>query len=253
MQIHCENCGTVIPAANINIQEKLAVCPRCGSVFSFADHLARDAQRRKFKPPQSLVISETDEALDIRFRWMQILKPEEHLITVLCGAGAFILGSLAVAVTDHGIESIAEGVFGIGFTLAALACLYVVLILLINKVHITLDDDTIRVKNTPLLGTTRVNRADVVRVECQLAWYNREDPNSEFIDYHVRLVCHDGRTVNLVTLRRDLAFYVAQVIEDYLYGDKISYDISENGRDEVILDAEEDAAERVFTKKSGGG
>lgn len=252
MQIHCENCDTVIPAANINIQEKLAVCPRCGSVFSFADYLARDAQRRKFKPPQSLMISETDEGLDIRFRWIQILKPEEHLFTVLCGAGATILGSLAV-----GMYSSTDSVPGIalaaGFGLAALACLYVVLILLINKVHITLDDDTILVKNTPLLGTTRVNRADVVRVECQLAWYNKEDPNSEFIDYHVRLVCHDGRTVNLVTLRRDLAFYVAQVIEDYLYGDKISYDIPENGRDEVILDAEEDAAERVFTKKSAGG
>lgn len=219
MHIHCEKCGTAIPGTSINIQEKLAVCPHCGSVFSFADHLADLTPRRKAKPPESLSVTETTNALEIRYRWLTILKSEEHWFTVLCGFGVVVLGRLAYAMVD-GLDTILEGALAVGFAVAALVCLYLLLVVLFDRVSITVDHSTVRVKHKPLPFTdNNVARADVVRVDCTVASYNEDNPKSEFVDYDVRLLRHDGHKVTVATLRRDVAFYVAQVIEDYLFGD----------------------------------
>ncbi|MBI5959670.1 MAG: hypothetical protein HY866_13090, partial [Chloroflexi bacterium] len=107
MQIHCENCGTIVPAANINIQEKLAVCPQCGSVFSFAAHLTRKAPLRKLKRPSKIAVIEEENTLEIGFRWLEILKFEEHWFTLLCAAGTLLMGSLAVTLFSH-MDSLVE-------------------------------------------------------------------------------------------------------------------------------------------------
>jgi hypothetical protein len=255
MQIYCENCGAAIPGANINIQEKLAVCPECGSVFSFADHLTRQPLRRKTKPPESLSITERNDQLEIQFRWRQILKAEEHFITLLAGIGAVVLARLAYAMYD-GLDTILEGLLGVGFVLGALACVYLVLVLLLNKVTLTIDDRLIQTRHRPILWFGHnVRRADVMQVECKVAAYNDENPNSEFIDYNVQVLLHDGSSVTLAALRRDLAFYIAQVIEDYLDNDELPRDAQAPEDDEslaLLQQAEEDAADNSLMGKSGG-
>jgi hypothetical protein len=222
MQIHCETCGTVIPASNINIQEKLAVCPQCGSVFSFADHLARRAKARKIKPPPAYQVIERESMLEIRFRWLKILKGEEYGFVFLCAVGAVLLFALAGAMFADGLSTIPKAGLGVGAALAAFGCLYMMLVLLLNRVRITLDDQIIHTQNRPLpFFGHQARRAEVVQVVCEPTWYNRDDPDGEFSDYHVQLVCHDGSKTNLVTLRRDLAFYTAQIIETYLEHDEL--------------------------------
>jgi len=218
MQIHCENCDTVIPAANINIQEKLAVCPQCGSVFSFAEHLTHRPRPRKAKQPQGFTVIQQEDTLDIRFRWIRILKAEEQWFTLLCAVGVPALTALAVTMFN-GMNSVIEGVVGVFSVLGALICLYMVLMLLLNEVRITIDEDTIRAshKPVPMPGTKSAPRNSVVRIHCQAAFYNNDDPNTEYVDYDVQLVRHDGTRVTLVTLRRDLALYIADLVESYLY------------------------------------
>jgi hypothetical protein len=225
MQIHCENCNTAIPGPNINIQDKLAVCPQCGSVFSFADHLTR--KPRKSKPPRNIMIQEQDTQLEIRFRWMQVLKPEEHWFTLLCLAGIGVLGGLAAAMFD-GMDTVLEGVLGIGFVLAAMAALYMVLVILLNQVRVTIDEQMIHAQHKPLpFGNKNVQRRDVVGVTCAVASYNRDNPNSETVDYNVQLVRHDGSHVTLVNVRRDVAFYITQVIENYLDDDSAEEELED--------------------------
>ena len=255
MQIHCENCGTTIPGANINIQEKLAVCPACGSVFSFADHLTRQPLRRKTKPPESLSVTERNDQLEIQFRWRQILKAEEHFVTVLAGIGAVVLARLAYAMYE-GLDTILEGMLAVGFVLGALACVYLILVLLLNKVKLTIDDRSISVRHTPLpWANHNVRRADVVQVDCTVASYNKENPDSEFVDYNVQVLLHDGNRVTLAALRRDLAFYVAQGIEDYLYNGETPQDAQAPEDDEqlaLLQQAEEDAADNSLMGRSEG-
>lgn len=245
MQIHCENCGATIPGANINIQEKLAVCPECGSVFSFADHLNKPTPARKFKPPKTLSVIEKNNSLEIQFRWRQILKEEEHWFTVACAFGTLLLGRLAYAMYD-GLDTILEGALGVAFLLGALVCLYLVLMVLLNKVSITIDNQTIRSDHKPLpLNSKTIKRTDVVGVNCEVASYNKDDPDSELADYNVQILRHDGHKDTLIAIRRDVAFYIAQVIEDYLHGDEIvPYDADTEDEDASLLEQAENKTAR---------
>ncbi len=236
MQIHCEACGTVIPASNINIQEKLAVCPQCGSVFSFVEHLTRKTKTRKIKPPPAYQVSERANTLEINFRWLKLLRFEEHWFTGLCTVGAVLMTGLAINMLD-GLNTILEAGVGIGAGLAAFGLVYMVLVILLNRVSITIDDQIIRTKNRPLpFFGHQTNRAEVVRVACEVASYNRDDPDNEFVDYNVQLICHRGRKTNVVTLRRDLAFYTAEIIEWYLQHDELdSEDEGDEGNEIDLL------------------
>lgn len=245
MQIHCENCGTVIPATHINIQEKLAVCPQCGSVFSFAEHLTRPPNPRKIKRPPHFTVIEQPDTLEIEFRLLRILKAEEHWFTLLCGFGTVALGALATAMIRD-MHTILQTALAAGALLGALGCFYLVLMIFLDQVRLTVDKDEIRARHRPLMwGNCTLRRDEVVRVDCAVAFYSRDKPDDEFADYHVRLVRHDGTETTLVTLRRDLAFYVAHTVENYL-NDETPFDASEDDDHERLMlmaANEENAAE----------
>ncbi len=245
MQIHCESCGTPIPPANINIQEKLAVCPQCGSVFSFAGHLRHGVNPRKTKQPRHFIVNDTGDTLDIEFRLLRVIKPEEHWFTVLCGVGMVALGALSVAMFRD-TDTIWKAALSTAVLLGALACLYMVLMIFLDQIHLTVDRDEVRARHRPLmLGNCTVPRDEIVRVECAVAFYSRDNPDDELADYHVRLVRHDGSEKTLVTLRRDLAFYVAHAVETYLRDDDLPPDAGDEDEDQqrLMLLAEENTTE----------
>ena len=49
MKLKCPACGAPIPAAAINVQQMIAVCPECDNVFKFEGTFRQ--QRRKLKAP----------------------------------------------------------------------------------------------------------------------------------------------------------------------------------------------------------
>jgi hypothetical protein len=96
-----------------------------------------------------------------------------------------------------------------------------------------------------MFGNCTVPRDDVVRVDCQPAFYSRDKPDDEYADYNVRLVRHDGTDTTLVTLRRDLAFYVAHAVENYLHNDETPPDGDDADDDlehQALMAAAEDSA-----------
>jgi len=216
MQIHCENCDTLIPASNINIQDKLAVCPACHTVFSFSETVQRRAKLRKMKRPSGMSVDEQDDRLEIRFFWRKILKWGEHWITGLMIALTVLLGTPAIS-TLSDVDSVMQGVVGAALLIGALVSLFMTVLILINQVRIVVDESGVSVENKPLpIGTHQIDRDEIVRVMCSVAAYNEDDPKSEFVDYDVKVECRDGHEVTLTTLRRAAAIYVAQMVENYL-------------------------------------
>lgn len=55
MRLVCIECGTAIPAANINVNKLIAVCPACNSVFHFELH-ENKVKQRKIKAPERMVV-----------------------------------------------------------------------------------------------------------------------------------------------------------------------------------------------------
>ncbi|HEX3049116.1 MAG TPA: hypothetical protein VHP83_00555 [Aggregatilineaceae bacterium] len=216
MHIHCENCNTPIPAANINIQDKIAVCPSCNTVFSFS--LQRKAKQRKVKKPPEVTIHEGDSGAEMILLWRHMLKPAEYWILGIFVLLGVVFGAVAgSALAD--VQSFMQGLFGGMFLLGALGCLYLIVSTLLNQVRVTVDDETIRVKHGPLpLGINRqVAREEVIHIHCDVGNNHRNvERGSEMAYYNVKAECRDGRAVSLATLHRDAAFYVAQVIENYL-------------------------------------
>ena len=69
-QLSCPNCGESIPPDKINIQQTLALCPACGTVFNFGDDLSpklAKVKRRKAKQPDQITVTEDDTRLEMRF------------------------------------------------------------------------------------------------------------------------------------------------------------------------------------------
>jgi hypothetical protein len=130
---------------------------------------------------------------------------------------------------------------------------YMVLMIFLDQIRLTVDEHEVRAKHRPLmLGNCTVRRDEVVRVDCEAAFYSRDKPDDKFADYHVRLVRHNGTETTLVTLRRDLAFYVANMVENYLHNDEIPSDVDDDEEDHetlmLVAAAEEDTAEAHSAK-----
>ena len=83
MQITCPQCGAHIPAENINIQQMVAVCPECNTVFEFASPCSQKSKIRKVKQPQKISVEDTND-LKISFRTNFRLDRNE----------AFLIGSI---------------------------------------------------------------------------------------------------------------------------------------------------------------
>jgi hypothetical protein len=153
MKLNCPECGTSIPAENINIQKMAAVCPSCGAVFQFEPAQAK-AKRRKVHQPQNLELHDTDERLQMAFRtnW-RLAQNGDFLSSALLG---FSFTFLTVAMTSVRMsgEALSGGplmwlIPGI-FALLSLIFYYRTATVAYNKTHIEMDDERISVSRKPI-------------------------------------------------------------------------------------------------------
>ena len=66
MRLACPDCGEPIAADNINVNEMVAVCGNCDTVFRF-DVPDEKTKRRKTRQPDRLHVLEEDGVLDMWF------------------------------------------------------------------------------------------------------------------------------------------------------------------------------------------
>lgn len=221
MQLTCPNCNETIPANNINIQELMAVCPSCHTVFPFTRPNASDdiqkIKRRKVKKPDHLTVHETGDHLSMRFRTNFRLDQDESFIGTMVGVvvGTFVTGIMLS-------EGVSSDVFlvPIAFALGTLFMYYMLALQLYNYTHIEADTETITISRGPLpvfwREPTQISLSGVVAI------HTAETPASVENQYdtprlRVWAELADGRERLIMTdLTEPYALYVAQRLQAHL-------------------------------------
>src|SRR5215813_8819537 len=145
MQVICPNCGEKVTAENINIQKMTAVCAACDTVFPF-DLPEVKIKGRKVKLPTKLTLRDSD-TLQMEFWTNFRLDRNEPFLASLFGViGATVMTLLLIQVGQtKGVPFILPLVFA----LIALALFYWMALTVVNKTHIEMDEESIKVTRKP--------------------------------------------------------------------------------------------------------
>ena len=71
LHLKCSDCGTDIPARDVNITETLAKCDNCNNIFKFDKEIFPEWKRRKPEMfiPEGMEVLKLPSELDIQFDW----------------------------------------------------------------------------------------------------------------------------------------------------------------------------------------
>jgi hypothetical protein len=225
MALSCPECGGVVPTENINIQETLALCDRCGHLFDFRNRPRPEkVKHRKVKQPRSVRVAEDDSALVIAHRRVFNLDDKKNLAW---SAGLLFVLALCylLAVSDYASPL----TMAIIEALPAAAFLYLLLMLSVNTTRVTLTQESLTVEYRPLpplpllptiapisVTPKTLRREGIVRVYCE---ETSESRNTGTLDryYHLCAQLIDGnRVILLHSLPQDHALYMARILDERL-------------------------------------
>lgn len=247
MQIQCPNCGEKISAENINIQEKIAVCSACDTVFKFEVAEAK-AKRRKLKQPKDLILRD-EETLSMQFRTnFRLDRDESFVSSALLAVLSIAVGLLLLNSSSSEIPAAFPPVFGI----LAIFCTYIMALAAYNHTELEMDDEALRISRKPLPSLQ--NKRQEIALSGIESFYAEETPRSikESFDtqrYHVWAKYQDGsRKIVLQDLVEDYAFFIAQSLEARLHNAD-DYDVTRL-EDETISEGEVVLKEETQAKKS---
>lgn len=214
MQINCPNCSTQITAENINIQKMVAVCPACNMLFPF-DLPDEKAKRRKVKQPQKLTLRDA-EHLHIEFWTNFRLDRSEAVFSSLFGG----LGMLLVALLTMGAEDVPR-LLPLGFLVVSLVFFYSLVLTVINKTHIEMDEDKIKVSRkpfpNPLSSSQEISLFGVVAIQYEETAASKKE-GYDTPRYRVWAETEDGSRRTIVNdVTEEYAVFIAQRLEERLH------------------------------------
>lgn len=222
MQLTCPECGETLKSDNINIQEMVAVCPTCDSVFR-VNVPEPKAKRRKVYQPHDLTLHE-DETLHMAFRTNFRLDRNEVFLSSLLGSVflTFVTGMLQA----KGELAAVTMMFGS----VALLCYYWMALTVFNKTHIDMTEDAICVSRQPLPTLFNQTR--------EISLFGVESITSEETDvskkeaydtprYNVWANTIDGsRKVIVSNVTEAYGLFIAQSLNERLHYDDSEVDTS---------------------------
>lgn len=213
MQVNCPNCGEKVSAEQINIQKMTAVCAACDSVFAF-DLPEAKAKRRKVKQPARLTLRDA-EILHMEF-WtnFRLDRSEAFLSSAFGGLMLFI--AFMIISSER-----APGILPLPFLLMALALFYWVAQMVINKTHIDMDEDTIKVTRKPIPNLLNpgyeVPLAGVAAIKCEETDISKKQAY-DTPRYRVWAETTDGSRRTIVNdVTEDYAVFIAQRLDERLH------------------------------------
>lgn len=222
MQVNCPNCGEKATAENINIQNMTAVCASCDTVFPFEIPKAK-AKRRKVKQPAKLTLRDA-ETLQMEF-WtnFRLDRNEGFLSSAIGGMSMALVAALLLG---------AEGVppiMPLFFVVAALVPFYWMALIVLNKTHIDMDEDTISVARKPIPNPLNpgyeIPLAGVVAIKYEETDVSKKQ-GYDTPRYRVWAETSDGNRRTIVNdVTEEYAIFIAQRLEERLHMD-IEGDIS---------------------------
>lgn len=235
MQVICPNCGEKVTADHINIQKMTAVCGSCDTVFLIEAPVPKTkAKRRNIKQPKNLMLRDAD-TLRMEFRTNFRLEQNESFMPVaLMGTILTIVGFILLGEED-GVPLLLP----IAFLGAAIGLWYFAALTAVNKTHIEMDDDTIRVMRKPLPNplsqANEVSLTDVEAIRCEETEISKKE-EYDTPRYRVWAETEDGTRRTIVNdLTEDYAVYVAQRLNERLQAND-DYDESRLAESSAILD-----------------
>ena len=240
MQLICPNCGEQIAAENINIQQMVAVCAACDTVFEFAPPTTK-AKRRKVKQPAHLMLRDT-ETLLMTFRTnFRLDKNEAFLMSAIISVVFTLMTAFLISdyLQDGGSIFIPMMVGAV-----ALASYYKLVLTVLNANHIEMNDGQITVSRRPFPSlfdqTQHINLDGVTAIRTEETAISKKE-NYDTPRYRVWAE-FEGRSrqtiVNDVT--EEYALFIAQILEERL-NDEADMDVSHLADDEPMSESELDS------------
>lgn len=222
-KLNCPTCGKQISAENINVQELIAVCSQCDTVFQF-NTPEEKAKRRKVKKPQNLIIND-HEKLEMLFRTNFRLDANQAFITSAFGGIAMTIFAFVV-----GSEYLAgETTFfaPLIFILLATFFLYRAGLVAYNHTHITMDEENVSVSREPLPSifnqTQNISLHDVTSIKCEETNISKKE-QYDTPRYRVWAETANGSRRTIVNdVTEDYAYFISQQLDE-----KLQYDMPQD-------------------------
>lgn len=212
MKLICPNCGTPIPARQVNVQTMTAACIHCDAVFAFDRDalLAERGKRRKLITPDGFTVDEADERLHIRVQIRRILGPLEWFSIVFFVLGTLVLTPVSVAAFaswSTGLESVALLFLSLLAGSFAAFFAYCLAFFAVSHADIDLDDTWLTVSYSPLPWISHRIPAE------QIEDFELEQIENSFNYVHLIAVTEDGRRHRLDNYQRHHAEYLKRSLE----------------------------------------
>ena len=217
MQLTCPNCGKPVQAENINIQRMAAVCPSCHAVFQF-DPSASRIKRRKVKQPQQLTTEELDSRLNIAFRTNFRLDSNEEFLASAFLSVVFTFITL-ILINKHLVDPVPL-LIPLGFGLLTLFLYYWLALVVFNKTHIEISDESIKVSRKPipniLTAANTISLAGIESIRYEETMASREH-GYDTPRYNVWAETVDGsRKLIVGDVIEDYAVFISQRLNEQL-------------------------------------
>ncbi len=248
MQVTCPNCGEKVTAENINIQKMMAVCPACDTVFPFDVPEVQKAKRRKVKPPAKLMLNDED-TLHMAFYTNFRLDKDGNFISSLMLSGG--MGLIAVLLISTGSAPL---LVTLVFALITLVSIYRAALTVVNKTHIEMDEDSIKVTRKPLPNPLNqgyeVSLSNVTAIKYEETALSKKEAY-DTPRYQVWAETAEGNRRTIVNdVIEDYAVFIAQHLQERLQMDE-ELDVSHLEDDENRSDTQTDIAELVRASQTG--
>jgi phage FluMu protein Com len=219
MRLRCERCGSLIAAADINMQSMMAKCAQCATVFAFGSSVpgARTASGGLVKPqipqPRGFEVRRDDVSLWLTRRW---LSPMHFALLFFCGAwDSFLVFWYSNVPSEapwiFSVFPVAHVAVGVGMT-------YYVLCGFLNKTELRLSRGSLSVRHGPLpwRGNKELSVQGLSQVFCQQGFHSAGREGQAL--YSVHALKDDGSRVELLSGLPSLehAQYIEQQVEGFL-------------------------------------
>lgn len=217
MELKCPNCGEVILAENINIQEMVALCGACHHVFEFRrSTVARKAKRRIPRQPERVHLHVDEGFLELSYQFVLGSGPMFGLVMATVG----VVVSTLLIINAYATGEPTSLLFFLGAM--TLICTYLFATLVTTTTTISMDDKDLNVSSGPLPFPIRDDKTLGIAEIARITFEETRESNSPLPpSYNVYAELLDGARISVVTsLPRLHAHYIARVLDDHLQEEK---------------------------------
>jgi len=220
IHLDCIECGTPVPARDININTSLAKCDNCDSIFDFEQNVKQwDRNRPEIFMPDGLEVLKLQSELDMQVSWLKT-KPNKGFGFMTFFAFLWNLILLPVVFTSV-MSGQFEILLGAGIhILVGLGLIGYIASVFVNTTDIVVDNRYLEISHRPIklpffkshkIPSKEIKQLYVTRY---VASRTNGVPSHAYALY---AIMHNDRRVEILKgMNRETQLYIEQEIENYL-------------------------------------